>query len=626
MAASILLLSILICGFLCVESNFDIKETANTHAVRFLYEPMENSEGSPTFPMTNFYGQKFACFSREEGNASTRNASALLEKLNGTCFRLASGWWNYYACIGQRIEQYHAESVNGVLQVVTNISLGVFAGESEGVQQYVNGTTCDLVGVSRSAVLHTRCGRVAGLASVAETASCVYEATLQLPELCQPTPSHSVSCYHTPPAQPAAPIELRAGQRWDGVYDCQGTQRLSIVLYDVNKRATGGTHARAVCGFVHRDAKHWGAFQCELNQVDSSLTMTPLRWVQQPSGFISVQLKGTLNGNEWVGITPECSNSFFKLIASNTEVPADLSSLPALARADGSEWRSEVRTCFSKDCDEVCSRDIGPFTPACLEHLWARAGCVPEGAFAPSHAPAAQISYWHGLVLLDLFGDMKHIRAAASPGSESYRRCIDAKTVPQANPPPRREPDPDSSVPPSPPSPANRADTLDFTFINVDLSRTAVGGLVAAALGVDQDADLDERIQVLDSGVIRVNVKGLDHKFGKPDDVIPPSEKLDEKNADADDTTDFIDEIVKNIDDDDIDFVTSRIFTTLGDDDDVDNLPDETKEAIKGLTKKLKEKLGTIAEKLSEEIAREKAKAAFPEDDSDETPRKRRKP
>jgi hypothetical protein len=48
----------------------------------------QNPDSKPTFPVTNAFGQKFACITHEAGSALARNASALLEKLQGKCYRL----------------------------------------------------------------------------------------------------------------------------------------------------------------------------------------------------------------------------------------------------------------------------------------------------------------------------------------------------------------------------------------------------------------------------------------------------------------------------------------------------------------------------------------------------------
>jgi hypothetical protein len=128
----------------------------------------------------------------------------LLKPLHGVCLRKPEGWWTYEVCMGKHIRQYHAERQSDpdgeegayINVEVSEFVLGKFDSEvgTEAVppsllQQFGNGTPCDLTNKPRRAKLEILCqpnGKYNSfIEEIQEVATCEYHVKVRTPLLCK---------------------------------------------------------------------------------------------------------------------------------------------------------------------------------------------------------------------------------------------------------------------------------------------------------------------------------------------------------------------------------------------------------------------------------------------------------
>lgn len=112
---------------------------------------------------------------------SVKTAKEAIDDINkqGSCYELKqSNGWKYKVCLGGTITQ--------VLDASLSFKLGEYShfDETNKMQVYNNGQTCDAIGAPRKTNVHFVCASNAGIQSVEEPSTCVYKVVLSFPELC----------------------------------------------------------------------------------------------------------------------------------------------------------------------------------------------------------------------------------------------------------------------------------------------------------------------------------------------------------------------------------------------------------------------------------------------------------
>ena len=152
------------------------------------------------------------CLQQHGGSQASMPVAVLLKPLRQQCVYLNQGWWSYEFCYEEHLRQFHLETVpaatgnnevrEGEAQTITTVEfmLGRFLSNSTldvhphenpansyAVQDYADGTLCDLTGQPRRVSVRYICDSdspKSRIASIQETSTCEYSMVLATPLIC----------------------------------------------------------------------------------------------------------------------------------------------------------------------------------------------------------------------------------------------------------------------------------------------------------------------------------------------------------------------------------------------------------------------------------------------------------
>jgi hypothetical protein len=125
-----------------------------------------------------------------------------------------------------------------------------------------------------------------------------------------------------PPVPPIA-TPFAAGQQWVGTYQCaQGETDLVLRIVRVQ-----GTRVAAVFEFEHADTGAAGAFELhgEVEPATREVVLAPGAWRTRPPNYVSVGLRGRVDGERFRGRVdhPSCGEFSLTLDAALDEEDSD---------------------------------------------------------------------------------------------------------------------------------------------------------------------------------------------------------------------------------------------------------------------------------------------------------------
>lgn len=139
------------------------------------------------------------------------------------------------------------------------------------------------------------------LAAVAACSPAVMPPVVEIPP---PPPAQATPAPQGPFEQDSPPPQevetpFATGQGWLGQYVCaQGETRLALVITRV-----AGLHVVAIFNFTHEPSGTEGSYDVEgdFEPRTGRTVLKPGKWRDQPSGYVSVGLSGTVSGEVFQG-------------------------------------------------------------------------------------------------------------------------------------------------------------------------------------------------------------------------------------------------------------------------------------------------------------------------------------